>query len=116
MCSPPFVSSCALCLMPALLGFFLASALLTLRGHDTTTPDILRDVCSKVWNLVVHGCYTLVAVNLRRGGTRMVRIGRPKRRIRVEPRPEPRREPEPRRSDPVREPASPKPRREKVPA
>jgi hypothetical protein len=43
----------------------------------------------------------------------MARIGKPKRRIRVEPLPEPRREPAPRRSVPVREPATPK-RREKV--
>jgi hypothetical protein len=46
----------------------------------------------------------------------MVRIGKPKRRIRVEPLPEPRRREEPpaRRDEPAREPA-PK-RREKVPA
>ena len=48
----------------------------------------------------------------------MVRIGKPKRRIRVEPLPEPKREParEPApHREPVREPSSPK-RRKKAPA
>jgi hypothetical protein len=45
----------------------------------------------------------------------MVRIGKPKRRIRVEPLPEPtRREPIPAPREPVKEPSTPK--REKVPA
>jgi hypothetical protein len=46
----------------------------------------------------------------------MAPIGKPKRRIRVEPLPEPHRDDPPRETPPVREPGEAPPKREKVPA